>query len=114
MSELAVDDGYAAEGYSDPPKTETIDGVEYDMAAGSFNHAVVIARMLSILNAYFRGKSCIPFTSELEIYLGDNTFRPDISVVCDFSKKTESGYNGAPTLIVEVLSPSTAWLDYGK
>ena len=52
---------------------------------------------------------------ELEVYLDDdNTFRPDISVICDFSKMGDNGYEGAPELIVEVLSPNTAKRDYGK
>jgi Uma2 family endonuclease len=82
------------------------------MGAGTFNHAEAISNTLSILSAFFRGKPCKQYTSELEIYLdADNTFRPDISVICDFSKRKNDGYYGAPALIVEVLSPSTVSYD---
>jgi len=37
-----------------------------------------------------------------------NVVQPDICVICDLSKLDERGCIGAPDLIVEVLSPSTA------
>lgn len=37
--------------------------------------------------------------------------QPDISVGCDPKKLDERGCRGAPGLIIEVLSPSTAWHD---
>ena len=101
--------------YEDPPKQEKIDGIIYNMAVGSSKHADIIGNLYFILYAYFRGKPCKPYTSELEVYFdGDNTFRPDISVICDFTKMAESGYEGAPVLVAEVLSPSTARTDYGQ
>ena len=38
--------------------------------------------------------------------------QPDISVICDHSKLDENGCLGAPDMIVEVLSPSTAKKDW--
>jgi Uma2 family endonuclease len=39
----------------------------------------------------------------------DDTFlEPDIVVVCDTSKLDDKGCNGAPDLVVEILSPTTA------
>ena len=38
--------------------------------------------------------------------------QPDISVICDLSKLDENGCLGAPDMIVEVLSPSTAKRDW--
>jgi Uma2 family endonuclease len=40
--------------------------------------------------------------------------QPDICVVCDLSKLDKRGCIGAPDLIVEVLSPSTAKKDWNK
>ena len=40
--------------------------------------------------------------------------QPDISVICDLSKLDENGCLGAPDLIVEVLSPSTAKRDWNE
>lgn len=40
--------------------------------------------------------------------------QPDISVVCDQATLDEKGCIGAPDFIVEIVSPSTAHLDYIK
>lgn len=37
---------------------------------------------------------------------------PDISVICDKSKLTNKGYNGAPDWIIEIASPDSRILDY--
>jgi Uma2 family endonuclease len=100
--------------YEEPVNTEFIDGIEYAMAAGSIKHAEIIANLYGLLHSFFNQKPCKPFTSELEICLDENLFRPDISVICDFSKAKDNVYEGAPTLIIEVLSPRTAYMDYGK
>jgi len=100
--------------YEDPLKTEKINGVIYNMAAGTFEHAEAVSNLFGTLNTFFVGKHCKPFTSELEIHLDDeNTYRPDISVICDFSNRKRDGYHGAPSLVIEVLSPSTAYRDRG-
>jgi Uma2 family endonuclease len=41
----------------------------------------------------------------------DTVVQPDICVVCDLSKLDEYGCCGAPDMIVEILSPSTAKKD---
>jgi Uma2 family endonuclease len=41
----------------------------------------------------------------------DMVVEPDIVVVCDFSKLDERGCNGAPDMVIEILSPSTAQKD---
>jgi len=100
--------------YSDPLKTEKINGVLYNMSAGTFDHAEIVTNLIIALGKYFTGKPCKPFTSELEIHLdAENTYRPDVSVICDFSRKQGNGYHGAPALVVEVLSKSTAYRDRG-
>jgi Uma2 family endonuclease len=44
----------------------------------------------------------------------ETTVQPDICVVCDLSKLDERGCLGAPDLIVEILSPSTARRDLNE
>ena len=100
--------------YADPPKTEKINGVVYNMAAGTSRHAETVSNIMTALSIFFLGKHCKPFTSELEIHIdADNTYRPDASVICEFSNMRDDGYHGAPALVVEVLSPSTAYRDRG-
>jgi Uma2 family endonuclease len=95
--------------------TEMIDGVVYPQTIGTPSHASVIGNLHFLLRSYFNGKTCQPFTGELDVMLDEqNTFRPDISVVCDSTRFTEQGYSGAPTLVIEVLSPRTAKVDKGR
>jgi Uma2 family endonuclease len=102
-------------GYSDPPKSEKIAGKIYAMAGGTYKHADAVSNIHSVLSTFFHGKPCKAYTSELDIYLDTaNNYRPDISVICDFSKMKDDGYHGAPTLVVEALSPSTARFDRGE
>jgi len=44
----------------------------------------------------------------------DTVVQPDICVICDLSKLDENGCLGAPDMIVEVLSPSTAKKDWNE
>ncbi|WP_461207734.1 Uma2 family endonuclease [Clostridium sp. DL1XJH146] len=43
-----------------------------------------------------------------------NKVIPDLSVICEKSGLNDKNYIGIPPLIVEILSPSTAWFDISK
>ncbi|MCD7817751.1 MAG: Uma2 family endonuclease, partial [Lachnospiraceae bacterium] len=43
-----------------------------------------------------------------------NYVEPDIIVICDKNKLSERGYEGAPDLIIEIISPGSQGMDYGK
>lgn len=70
---------------------------------------------------YFKGKSCQPLTSPFDVRLfgfatkfeeDPNVVQPDIVVICDEDKvNADNKYEGVPTLVVEVLSPSTKGKD---
>ena len=53
-----------------------------------------------------------PFNVRLRLNDGIKRVEPDISIICDKSKLTEKGCEGAPDLIVEVVSPSNRMHDY--
>jgi Uma2 family endonuclease len=99
-------------------RAEIIDGELYMMSTPSRAHQDVIWELSGQLRDFLRGKSCKGYTAPFGVRLfprddrGDDTVvEPDIVVVCDSSKLDERGCNGAPDLIVEVLSPSTAGYD---
>ena len=52
-----------------------------------------------------------PRNGETEYGKIDTVVQPDICVICDLSKIDERGCCGAPDMIVEILSPSTARKD---
>jgi Uma2 family endonuclease len=37
-----------------------------------------------------------------------NVVQPDLSIICDQDKLDERGCKGAPTVVIEIISPSTA------
>lgn len=41
-----------------------------------------------------------------------NYVEPDISVICDKSKITDKGCNGAPDWVIEIVSPGSITRDY--
>ena len=74
------------------------------------------------LSVYLQRKSCKVFHAPFDVRLPtsqekqndtqiDTVVQPDIVVVCDTSKLDRRGCVGAPDLIIEILSPSTAAKD---
>jgi len=99
---------------------ELIDGVAYDMTPSpNFEHQrissnlnVRIAVALEEACQKFGRKDCDVLAAPMDVYLGPTTVvEPDLMVVCDPAKKSERGIEGAPDLVVEILSPSTASKD---
>ena len=79
------------------------------MSPASAEHVYTAGSIYNIFKNYLKGKNCIPFSDGLLVHLTDeNKFVPDMMVVCDRSKIKSDGVHGAPDLVVEVLSPSTA------
>ena len=100
---------------------EIIDGVPYMQAAPSPVHQEILAELVKQLGVYFTGKPCRVYPSPFCVRLpqgnekNDNEIKtvvePDISIVCDKSKIDETGCNGAPDLIIEIVSPASAKKD---
>jgi len=92
---------------------EIIDGAVYNMApAPSTRHQSVVLKFASTLQLKLAGQRCRPFAAPTDVKLSNtDVVQPDILVVCDPSKITESHIEGAPDLVVEVLSPSTSAKD---
>lgn len=95
--------------YQDERREELINGKIVMMAPASAGHTYVADGILSIFRHYLKGKKCVPFGDGLLVHLTDkDKFVPDVMVVCDRDKIKPDGVYGAPDLVVEVLSPSTA------
>lgn len=97
---------------------ELINGVAYDMTP-SPNVAYQTLSMsltLAIGNALGRAKhkgggGCRLFSAPTDVFLETGVVIPDLLVVCDPAKISERGIEGAPDLVVEILSPSTGQKD---
>lgn len=99
---------------------ELIDGVVYNLASPSFRHQHIIHEVHGVFYNWFKGKKCVPLPSPFDVTFfkaEDNicVVQPDIIVLCDkenIDKKDK--YKGIPTLVIEVLSPSTRSKDMLK
>jgi Uma2 family endonuclease len=88
------------------------------MAPPVTRHQRVSGELFFYLKSYLTGKPCEVFAAPFGVRLfpekdhsDDTVVEPDILVVCDPSKIDERGCNGAPDLIIEILSPSTICKD---
>src|SRR5699024_9309783 len=92
---------------------ELIDGVIYNLASPSYKHQHAVGELFVTFYNWLKGKACVPLTSPFDVTLfkeedNINVVRPDIVIICDKDKlDKEEKYNGTPTLVIEVLSPST-------
>ncbi|HSO73083.1 MAG TPA: Uma2 family endonuclease [Thermodesulfobacteriota bacterium] len=101
---------------------EMIEGVAYHMTPSpSRSHQKISAALVNAIYPYLKGKNCEVYYAPFDVRLpeGDEennkiktVVQPDIVVICDPSKLDEKGCKGSPDLIMEILSPSTASIDY--
>jgi Uma2 family endonuclease len=99
--------------WPDDERLELIAGRIFDMSpAPSIKHQSITGEFYSQLKQKLKGKSCMPFIAPVDVVLSANdVVQPDVLVVCNPDKITEKNIQGAPDLIVEVLSPRTALKD---
>ncbi|WP_295888841.1 Uma2 family endonuclease [uncultured Thiohalocapsa sp.] len=92
---------------------ELIGGAAFAMSpAPSIRHQEVVLRLSSRLEQQLRGRSCRPFVAPTDVKLSESdVVQPDILVVCDAAKIAPTHIEGAPDLIVEVLSPGSSARD---
>lgn len=108
--------------WPDGERWELINGVPYAMSpAPGSRHQHIQAGFIAQLYTQLKGRVCQVFGAPFDVKLsaidnqGDNEIdtvvQPDVVVVCDKNKIDDRGCNGAPDLIIEILSPSTSKYD---
>lgn len=100
---------------------EIIDGVAYMQAAPTPTHQEILMELARQIANYLTGKPCKVYPAPFCVRLTKDDERknegitkvvePDITVVCDKSKIDEKGCNGAPDMIIEIVSPSSTKRD---
>ncbi|HMW22083.1 MAG TPA: Uma2 family endonuclease [Burkholderiaceae bacterium] len=92
---------------------EFVGGEVYAMVGARRVHGVVSLNVASTLKAQLRGSPCRVFAESMKLRVDDDIFYPDVFVTCDARDlRTEQVFT-APTLVAEVLSPSTEAYDRG-
>lgn len=100
-------------GWPDDERWEVISGEAYAMTpAPSIRHQLISQYLSTAFGVFFKGGGCKTFPAPTDVVFDEqNIVQPDLLVVCDKSKITEKNIQGAPDLVVEILSPSTALKD---
>ena len=95
---------------------EYVEGKIIAMAGAGYAHNLICANLTGELYSQLRGKSCSAVGSDqrLQIMSGSAFVYPDLTVVCgppEFNEERKPDTLLNPTLLVEVLSPTTSQYD---
>ena len=101
----------------DGQRAELIDGQIYNMAPPSPLHQKLVMELSATIRNYIKSNSgsCEVYPAPFAVFLNaddKNYVEPDISVICDKSKLTDKGCNGAPDWIIEIVSSGSRRMDY--
>lgn len=111
---------YTSEDYWNLPdgqRAELIDGKLYNIAPPYRLHQELVMELSAIIRQHIKehagGCKVYPAPFAVNLTANDKIWvEPDISVICDKSKLSDRGCEGAPDWIIEIVSPSTARMDY--
>jgi Uma2 family endonuclease len=105
---------YLAFEKTSPVKHEYVSGQLYAMAGTSKNHNRIAMDLASRLNAQLRQSPCEAFALDIKVYVNPEVYYyPDVIVLCEeLATDEEDDYIAEnPSVLVEVISPSTARTD---
>lgn len=109
--------------WPDDERWELIHGVAYNMSpAPARRHQGILSYFSHRFVSHFDGGLCSVYIAPFDVLLpdpgkftseeeSDTVVQPDLVVVCDSTKLTRQGCTGAPDLVLEILSPATAFKD---
>jgi Uma2 family endonuclease len=108
---MSVEDYLAFEERS-PIRHEYVDGRIVAMTGSTQRHNTIAGNINSILRNHLKGGPCRAFIIDLKVHVSaaNSFYYPDVVVACG-KHADESMFIAEPSLIVEVLSPSTASVD---
>lgn len=97
-------------------KHEFVNGYIYAITGASQTHNDISTNILTHFHNQFRGRNCTVNNSDTRISLSNlrNYYYPDVTLVCGerlFAEDTTISTILNPTVIIEVLSPSTELYD---
>lgn len=95
--------------WGDERRWELIGGEPFDMSAAPLlRHQSIVVKLSAAMEIYFRGRRCTVFPAPTDVRLSqEDVVQPDVVVVCNPEQLKRTHIEGAPALVVEILSPST-------
>jgi len=111
---MSVEEYLAMDRASTDVRYEYYDGVIRAMAGGSLKHSRIKVRCTSLLEEALAGKPCTVFDSDARVQVSLSRYvYPDVTVTCSL-EIIEGDIVPFPTVVIEVLSPSTSYFDKGR
>lgn len=108
-------------GWPAEERWELIEGRAFNMTpAPSWRHQQIVGELFFQIRSRLEGHPCKTAAAPIDVRLAlpgipneevMSVVQPDIVVVCDPSKIDDRGVRGAPDIVVEVISPSSATRD---
>ena len=98
-----------------PEKHEYVDGEVFAMAGAAEGHVTVTGNVAMALRQHLQGSPYRTFISAMKVQVvaGNSFYYPDVVVTCSARDAKDPLVKREPSLLVEVLSPSTAAYDRG-
>lgn len=108
-------DDYLAWENTQLERHEFLDGEVFAMAGAEDRYVTVTMNVAFALRQHLSGGPCRAFITDMRLHVAASNcyFYPDVLVTCSANDRTSTMSKSEPTLIVEVLSASTAAYDRG-
>ena len=92
---------------------EYVGGRIYGMTGGAMRHNRVSGNIFRVLSNLLDGSSCQVFINDMKLHVqaSDSVYYPDVFVYCGSSTANDEKVAQDATLVVEVLSESSAEID---
>jgi Uma2 family endonuclease len=98
-----------------PDRNEYYRGEVFAMTGGRRTHGCVVTNLIRHLGNQLDGSPCRVFSESMKLQIADDTILyPDVFVTCDRDDLSTDQVFRAPTVVIEVLSPSTQAYDRSK
>lgn len=102
--------------WDETERWELIDGVPFMMASPTPEHQEILLRLASAFHTHLSGGPCTPYVAPLDLTFEEDertttVVQPDLFVMCGTYGRSIR-IVGIPVLVTEILSPSTASIDF--
>ena len=114
-SEMDVEDYLILDRNSKNACYEYLEGDVRMLAGGSPDHSIIIANLTAAIKGPLKGGQCRVYNSDVRLQLAERRYvHPDIVVSCDQRDRNQKDAIRYPSVVIEVLSPSTEAIDRGR
>ncbi|MBD1921946.1 Uma2 family endonuclease [Microcoleus sp. FACHB-831] len=113
---VSVEDYLEGERVS-PIKHEYRRGQVYAMGGAKKPHVIIASNLVRRLGNHLNDSNCVVLSSDIKVRIeaADCFYYPDVTVTCDERERTSTeDFILYPSLVIEVLSNSTAAFDRGE